>query len=54
MFTTVKVLQLVKDAKEASEPKKGHAQPRNRLISSKIKEDVENELENISTDSESD
>jgi hypothetical protein len=54
VFTTAEVLQLVKEAEEASEAKKGHKRPRNRSISLEIEEDVENELENISTDSDSD
>jgi hypothetical protein len=54
VIRTAEVLQLVKEAEEAIKAKKRRKRPRKRSISVEIEEDEENELENISSDLESD
>ena len=54
VFSTQEVLQITKEAEEASIAKKGRKRLRKRSISVEIEDDVESLFENIPSDSESD
>ena len=54
MFTTQEVLNIVKEAEAETATKKGRKRPRRRSISVEIEEYNGDELENVSSDSESD
>jgi len=54
VFTTAEVLQLVKEAEEGTRAKKSCKQPRKPLNDKEIEEVNENELEDVSSDSNSD
>ena len=54
MFTTQEVLDIVKEAEAETAAKKSRKRPYKPSISVEIKGDEEDELENISSDSESD
>ena len=54
VFSTQEVLDIVKEAEEETAAKKSRKRPRKRSISVEIEEDEGDELENVSSDSESD
>jgi hypothetical protein len=54
VFSTAEVLGIAKEAEEATAAKKGRKRRRKRSISAEIEEDIENILEIVSSDSESD
>jgi len=54
VFTTAEVLQLVKEAEEGTRAKKSCKQLRKPLNDKEIEEVNENELEDVSSDSNSD
>jgi len=54
VFSTQEVLQITKEAEEASVAKKGRKRLHNRSISVEIEDDVENLFGNVHSDSESD
>ncbi len=54
MFSTQEVLQITKEAEEATIAKKGRKRLRRRSISVEIEDDIESLFENVSSDSESD
>ncbi|KYG40777.1 hypothetical protein M433DRAFT_159927 [Acidomyces richmondensis BFW] len=54
VFSTQEVLQITKEAKEATIAKKGRKRLRRRSISVEIKDDIESLFENVLSDSKSD
>ncbi|KXL49080.1 MAG: hypothetical protein FE78DRAFT_125899, partial [Acidomyces sp. 'richmondensis'] len=51
VFSTQEVLQITKEAKEATIVKKGRKRLRRRSISVEIEDDIESLFENVSSDS---